>query len=242
MLLKQKTKKLFHGRYPYKITCKIIGISALRTAITNKNNLKISIEEMISLTNANYFNNYRSPSNKIDPMKLYHFILCAEDILKDKNIRSRIENNNIDFYVEDYQKFVDLQSKLQKFITVVTAPNNEQDLALLLGNKKVSICNAYPYQKYQYRITFKHMPEHSRFNFIKWLEKYENNQIYIPESVNLYLRGLQKYCSSIYCYVEDSKTLILVSMALSGYIQRTEEYVLRSSINNQSNQENLCPV
>jgi len=85
------------------------------------------------------------------------------------------------------------------------------------------------------------MPIKIRQELISWAEKYNNDDIYITPSTINHFKSIKKYhYGTHYFYVKDSKMIMLISMAASGYIRRTEEFVLRNSINTESNQELLC--
>jgi hypothetical protein len=84
------------------------------------------------------------------------------------------------------------------------------------------------------------MPPKVRNDLITWAEKYGNDDIYITESTRRHFKSLKYHDGTNYFYVKDSKMITLIAMAASGYIRRTDEYVVRNSINTESNQELIC--
>jgi hypothetical protein len=225
MLVKQKTNKLFYGKYPYKVTCRIQGAHYIRT---------------YGLT---YFQ-LHYPSIRVGREKisddLVEFITNAQHYIANEKIKKRIESYFIDFYLETESEYREVQTRLAKYLVRVVEPDNEEQLKTLLENKKYNLCNKLPHDKYRYKVTFKDMPPKVRNDLIAWAEQYNNEDIYVTESTRRHFKSLKYHCGSHYFYVKDSKMIILIAMAASGYIRRTDEYVVRNSINTESNQELLC--
>ncbi len=225
MLVKQKTNKLFYGKYPYKVTCRIQGAHYIRT---------------YGLT---YFQ-LHYPSIRVGREKisddLVEFITNAQHYIANEKIKKRIESYFIDFYLETESEYREVQTRLAKYLVRVVEPDNEEQLKTLLENKKYNLCNKLPHDKYRYKVTFKDMPPKVRNDLIAWAEQYNNEDIYVTESTRRHFKSLKYHCGSHYFYVKDSKMITLIAMAASGYIRRTDEYVVRNSINTESNQELLC--
>lgn len=217
-LLKLKTNKLFYGKWPYKVTCSINNASYLRTKTTNfiKNSPDYVRLSMYSKSTVSLIN-------------LKKFVSEAEEFLNDPAIKTRVEYKNIDFYIQDTVTFHYIQSKLKEYVTKISEPANENDLAILLENKKYNICNNFPYGKFRYKITFKDMPDHIRLNLINWAEKYSENDIHINKSTRIHFKGLKYKFGPHYFYVRDQQLVTMISIASSGYIRKTEEYVLRTA-------------
>lgn len=217
MLLKQKTHKLFYGKWPYKVSCRIIGAYLIRSY----GDLGLEQPEII-----------RSPS--IDTSNLIEFIKQAKEILRNNNIKRRITHHNIDFYVMSIDEFKSIQLKLKKYITSVSEPTNDDQLTILLENKKYTLCDRLPHDKYRYKITFKDMPFNIRNNLISWAEKYSIDDIYITRSTKNHFKSPKYHYGTHYFYVKDPKMITLITMAANGYVRRTDEFILRSSINTVS--------
>jgi hypothetical protein len=224
MLVKQKTNKLFYGKYPYKITCRIQGAHYIRT-------YGAKVIEFLYRTS--------HQQGKISN-DLMEFITHATHYLTDKNIKKRIEHNHIDFYLLNEQEFNNVQQKLKEYVVGITCPDNEEQLSALLENTKYTLCDRLPYDKYRYKVTFKDMPRKTRNDLIAWAERYNNDDIYITKSTRNHFKAIKYHHGAHYFYVKDSKMITLIAMAASGYIRRTDEYVVRNSINTESNQELIC--
>jgi len=225
MLLKQKTNKLFYSKWPYKISCFVQGAHLIR--IHGNGGLE-------------YPDNIRS--RHYDTSNVIEFIKKFKELLQDSSVKRRIDHNHIDFYVLTEDKFQSLQIKLKKYIVGITEPDSVEQLQTLLENKKYTLCDKLPHKKYRYKVTFKDMSPKIRNDLINWAEKYNNDDIYVPKSTKNHFKCVKHHYGAHYFYVKDSKMITLISLAAGGYIRRTDEYVIRNSINTENNQESLCQL
>jgi len=226
MLVKQKTNKLFYGKFPYKVTCRIQGAHYIRTYGANHFLFLYGYPRQL-------------PAGKISN-DLVEFVTNAQHYIANKNIKKRIEGYFIEFYLETESEYLEVQTRLAKYAVRVVEPDNEEQLKTLLENKKYNLCNKLPHDKYRYKVTFKEMPPKVRSNLLAWAERYNNDDIYITENTRRHFKSLKYHHGSHYFYIKDSKMITLIAMAASGYIRRTDEYVVRNSINTESNQELTC--
>ena len=226
MLVKQKTNKLFYSKYPYKITCRIEGAHYIRN---------YGVNHFLFL----YGYPRQLPAGKISN-DLVEFVTNAQHYITNEKIKKRIESCFIDFYLETESEYLALQTRLAKYAVRVVEPDNDEQLKTLLENKKYNLCNKLPHNKYRYKVTFKDMPAKVRNDLIAWAERYDNDDIYVTESTRRYFKSLKYHYGTHYFYIKDSKMITLIAMAASGYIRKTDEYVVRNSINTESNQELLC--
>lgn len=214
MLLKQQTNHLFYGKWPYKITCRIHRIWLIR-----------------NFKNSNY-DNFNTSLLMSENFDLKNFLTLAECYIRDETIKKRIERNNIDFYILDLTTFENVQKDLNKYITATSSPNNLEDLQIMLENCTSTLCTRLPHEKYRYKVVFKDMPAKTRNNLLQWAEKYNNDDIYITKSTKSHFRLSNHHYGTHYFYVKDKKMIILINLAASGYIRRTEEFILKTDINN----------
>jgi hypothetical protein len=179
------------------------------------------------------------PAGKITN-DLVEFVTNAQHYITNEKIKKRIESCFIDFYLETESEYLALQTRLAKYAVRVVEPDNDEQLKTLLENKKYNLCNKLPHNKYRYKVTFKDMPAKVRNDLIAWAERYDNDDIYVTESTRRHFKSLKYHYGTHYFYIKDSKMITLIAMAASGYIRKTDEYVVRNSINTESNQELLC--
>ena len=175
----------------------------------------------------------------IDTSNLKKFAKDSMEFFQNNNIKKRIERNDIDFYILTKQEADQLLQKLKNYVISITAPDDEE-LNTLLENTKYTLCDKLPHDKYRYKITFKDMPVKVRNDLIAWAERYTDNEIYITKSTRNHFKAVKYHYGTHYFYVRDSKMITLIAIAASGYVRRTDEYVVRNSINTESNQELLC--
>jgi hypothetical protein len=149
-----------------------------------------------------------------------------------RGIKIRAEYDTVNIFTKDYTLYQEIQNCLMSFVINVTEPDNADELKTLLDSNKLVICDRYPHNDYQYKLYFKHnMPINVRTTFYNWVKKYQNNQIYINKGTENYLVQDKNAWGEHYLYLKDKKMITLVLMAAQGYIRKTEEFVLRSSIN-----------
>lgn len=225
---KLKTNKLFYGKWLYRISTRvpggnlirIKGIDAVRQYCTgNKHPLDYGGYQSFL---------YRRVLSK--PLLLNYITLIEPYINRDIKIRAEYDTVNI--YVKDYNLYQDIQNQLMPFVVNITEPDNDEELNTLLDSNKTVLCNKYPHGDYQYKIYFKPVvPVAVRTTFYNWAKKYQNDQIYINKGTENYLTQGKNIWGEHCVYLKDKKMIFMVVMAAQGYVKKTEEFVLRSSIN-----------
>ncbi len=217
-LLKFQTNKLFYNKWPYKISCKIDGIHLLRFY-----NFKLNFLGVESLKY------YRGKIN-FDFEKLKFFCLIAQKFIEDKNIKKRIENKTINFYVLNEEMLNEIEHCLSDFIYSITSPSNYQELETLQSENNYIFCKNLPHKNYRFKVTFKEMPLNIRQNLINWAEKYNNDDIYINNSTKVHFKGIKYKYGTHYFYIKDKKMLSFIMLAASGYVRKTDEFIVRESL------------
>lgn len=228
--LKKTTNKLFYGSWPYKIKCRINGISLTRShniesIISHSESFKIALQNHI---NRSFY--------RVNHSELMEFLSIYKNYADLIDVKKRIEGNCISLYLKSYDLYQTTQKDFKKFLIEISEPENETDLQTLLEDKKYNLCNSLPHGKYRFKITFKEMPVKVRNDLIQWAEKYNNDEIFVTKSTRKHLKSAKYTYGSYYVYVKDPKMITLVAMAASGYIRRTDEFVLRPGINTDINQ------
>ena len=221
---KTKSSKLFYGKWPYTVICRVEGAWAIRYGSSYIKNV----------INGNEF------TRNINKSRLKTFVKLAEPFLID-TIKKRCESSICTFYCADLSIYDDMKDKLEEFIIEVVEPGNQEELDFLTNNtaKKV-VCNALPHKLYRYKISIKATtPPNIRTSFKSWIANYGEN-IKTSHSTDRWFTSLRNY-GQPFIYVKDSPMLSMVSMFLGGNISKIEEYVPRSSINTSIDQEQTCP-
>ena len=221
---KTKSSKLFYGKWPYKVICRVEGAWAIRYGISYIRDMVIG----------------KDFHRNVNKSKLKKFVKLAEPFLID-TIKKRCENNICTFYCADLAMYDDMKDKLEEFIVEVVEPGSQEELDLLTQNtaKKV-VCDALPHKLYRYKISIKATtPPNIRTSFKSWIANY-GEIIKTSNSTDRWFTSLRNY-GQPFIYVKDSPMLSMVSMFLGGNISKIEEYVPRSSINTSIDQEQTCP-
>lgn len=224
-LQKQKTNKLFFGKYPYKITCGIIGAYLIRNCGTSEILLENSpiVAKYIKLSSM-----YRIRTS-IDFLTLRNFTSIAKEFINESTIKTRFERNSLDLYVLDKDIYEHIQKVLNEYVVKLTEPADSIELEKLLENNKYNLCNNLPYGKYKYKIIFKeNIPINTRNNLITWAEKYSQEDIHIKESTKIHFKGIKYKYGIHYFYVKDYRMITMIHLVASDYIRKTEEFVIRT--------------
>ncbi len=220
--MKQITNRLFYNKWPYKIRCKIEGARVIKSLGVGPNGIK-----WYKLTGLH---------TRYNKQKLDIFYNVSKEFFSNPEVKTRVEYHSVDFYFLDAKSYEEAEKKLLNYVTYTWEPSNNEELKLLLDNKKIILCNKLPHDKYRYKIYFKEMKPSTRQNLISWAEKYNNNEIFITNATKIHFNNIKyKYCDH-YFYAQDNKILFMLEIAASGFIRKIEEFVLRNGINTENNQ------
>jgi hypothetical protein len=97
------------------------------------------------------------------------------------------------------------------------------------GHKK-RLCDDLPKGKYKYKLFFKtKFPQDKRLVFASWAAKYQD-KLEVGGVTEQWLNGKLHWTQSPFMYVEDEKTLSMVGMFISGYVQKVEDFIPRNTI------------
>jgi len=215
MLKKLKTDKLFYGKYPYKISTRLMGASSLRFM-----NLFKEIAQ-------------RVPGSRI---KYEDFDCFTKAFLKYGDIaKYRIEGNSINFFVTDKDTYDSILNDLAKYVVSKTEPESEIELNALNTKNKIVLCDAYPHGIYRYKVTFKADTDQLKKTLLSWHKTYPETTIkFSKQTIENLTYDKTFYWQYSFLYIQDEKFLSMLYLLGNGYIRRVEEYVLRSSINTVS--------
>lgn len=228
-LKKQKTNKLFFGVYPYKISTRVLGANLIR--IQGLNRIKNFC------TSTSYMALYK---REIDKSKLLNFVNIFESF-KDEHVKLRTEGDTANLFVKDIELYKKLQIAFSEYIVFVSEPENKKELQVLIDNKKYIICDELPKGRFKFRAILRSkMPVNVRKNLATWLLKYADQEIHLTTANLEALQDGKQWWRDCSIYVSDDKMLTLLALASAGYLRKTEEFVLRSSINNVTKGESSC--
>lgn len=222
--LKQKTSKLYYGKWPYKIACFLpkscmivrIGPSKFRPWIEQINNYK-------------HWSMNQTITNEMKE-SLVRFMDHVEPFLE-KDIQIRAEGSHFNIFCRDTLLRDRMVKALNEWITDVYGPESDEELAFMMSNSnKKIVCNKLPYEQYRYKVYLKSsMPMDSRNQFLSWILKYPDTTR-VSDTSQYWLNSKKYWMQSPFMYVEDDKTLAMIGLFLGSNIKKVEEFILRSSI------------
>lgn len=217
-----KTKKLFYNKWPFKIECRLKGSNYIA---------RIGSQRFIEwLDDPNGFH-FLDVKKGHDAIALKKFATIFSQF-EDKDIQVRGEGYHFSVFVKDEALLKELETKLKSWVYSITRPESDQELEFLISNSaKKTLCDRLPHEKYRYKVTLKeNTPLETRSKFVDWLGKYDD-RVRVSNSSKLWLYGEKMWVQAPFFYVETDKHLSMVLLYLGNHIRKTEEFILKTSIN-----------
>lgn len=214
-----KTNKLFYGKWLYKIETKTPGASLIK---------HWGFERVRSA--CEHGGNKFSGRTFTDAEKkhLSEYLKSIEPYFN-RELKTRVEHNTLNFFINDYQLYKDLSKVLEKWVVSLTEPVNETEARSLQEKSSTVLCNHLPHNKYQYRVYIKSMmPNHQRQQFKEWLSNYRD-KIHYSKSTEEWLNGKTYYSQSPFLYIEEQGLLLMIRLYLGSWVKKTHEFVLRNT-------------
>jgi len=166
-----------------------------------------------------------------DADKFLKFVNAVEPFLDRKEeIQIRVENSHLNLFCKDPSVLEEIDNALEQWIRKISGPTTQEELEFLLsnGHKKI-LCDTYPKDMYKYRVFFKNkFSPDKRSAFLIWANNY-GNKLLISETSRRWLMSQRYYAQDPFMYVIDDKMMSMVGLYLSGYVKKTEEFILREN-------------
>lgn len=166
-----------------------------------------------------------------DADKFLKFVNAIEPFLDRKEeVQIRVESSHLNLFCKDPSVLEEIDNALEQWIRKISGPTTKEELEFLLsnGHKKI-LCDTYPKDMYKYRVFFKsRFPEDKRSAFLIWANKY-GDKLLISESSVRWLKSHRHYVQDPFMYVIDDKMMSMIGLYLSGYVKKTEEFILREN-------------
>ena len=228
-----KTKKLFYGKWPYKIEIYVKGASRVHYSGPTT-----TLEWCLGKKQVSYWDNEYGfwgarHSAGIDKVELGKFAIAVTPFLEMKDtLKIRCEGGHLNFFTDSKDIVDQLKQALYPWIQAITAPGSDEELAFLLDNgRRKSICNRLPHSKYKFRVYLNtNFESTQRESFYQWLLKYDD-KVDFPGSTERWLTSVIYYTQDPFVYVENEKMLSMMLLYLGNHTKRVEEFILRDSIN-----------
>lgn len=211
------TKKLFYKKYPFKISAVVPGGSLIKRLGLNRVLAKDINTRWISYTPAEA-ENLRNFAVKLSPYL---------------NEKIRYEGPHVNIFLTDKTLFDEIKLELLPYIKEIWIPETDNTLNAMQSNNKIIVVNNLPHGIYTHRVTLKeNLPYDKKIKLIDWVEKYPNTAFKVSKTTESYLKSeTKKWVQNPFILIKDPKMLPLFILAAGDTIRRTEEYVLKDSIN-----------
>jgi hypothetical protein len=224
IIQKLKSSKLFFNKWPYKVECVQPGASRVIHSGVGL------CRQWCATGKGMRFSSY--DARIADTDKFSKFIDAVEPFLDRKeDIQIRVENSHFNLFCKDPSVLEEIDDAVSEWVKKISGPTTQEELEFLLsnGHKKI-LCDTYPKEMYKYRVFFKsRFPADKRSAFVTWADKY-GISLLISETSRRWLIGDRYYAQDPFMYVIDDKMLSMVGLYLSGYVKKTEEFILRENV------------
>ena len=220
---KLKSSKLFFNKWPYKVECIQAGASRVIHSGVGL------CRQWCGTGKGMRFTSYDPKITDAD--KFLKFVNAIEPFLDRKEeVQIRVESSHHNLFCKDPSVLEEIDNALEQWIRKISGPTTKEELEFLLsnGHKKI-LCDTYPKDMYKYRVFFKsRFPEDKRSAFLIWANKY-GDKLLISESSVRWLKSHRHYVQDPFMYVIDDKMMSMIGLYLSGYVKKTEEFILREN-------------
>lgn len=215
------TKKLYYGKWPYKIECRLPHASHV---------IRLGIPETIRWA-SNSRDYYWLDKKQADKKDMLNFAVTIEKFAS-QDIQIRSEGNHFNIFCKDKDLLDSMVLNLKKWVFRVVAPANDKEKDFLLDNsRRTVICNQLPFDKFQFKMFIKEsMSIDQREKFLNWIEKYPE-KIKISGTSYYWLKGSRMWMQDPFIHVLDEKMMSMILLYLGNHSKRINEFIPRSSIN-----------
>ncbi len=206
------TKKLFYGRWPYKVETSIQGAASV---------------------------NYLSRTHQCIDQPRKHEEWAAlwgtlSQFRKHPNVKIRVEGHRANFFTDSLDVLNTICDQLSSIVVAVHAPVSDAALSTLAQNKRLVIVNKLPHKSFTHKVTLKHTtPLHVKETLKNWIEKMPNGSIKTTHRFDAFLSWHRCY-SNPYFYIKEEKETSMLTLLVGSHIHSIEKFVLSSGINNVS--------
>jgi hypothetical protein len=217
MLKIKQTKRKFYGKWLYKATFSIYGISILRMFPRK------DLRSILLSDNTRYIYRTSVDRAKTNKDNIIKFLDIVESF-NDTSWASRIESNLIDFYTNDEESFNKMLTELDHIAVKASAPLKNKNI---LESTNFIPVSHLPHKKYRYKVYIKpHVfngDKESKTKYLNWVFL-QKEKILISDTVKNWFIKTNWNWDRRYIYVEDEGTLILLKMRNPEALGRIYEY------------------
>lgn len=219
MLKKKTTNRKFYGKWLYKVTLNVPGITVLRTK---------SLENVIDYIENQLFHNvhptysmmYKVQANEESIKRVCNFLLTTDITEWTK----RIESNSIDIYTNNKLLYKRISETLSDLVIHCYEPAND-----MLANESqyTIITKKLPHDRYRYKVYLRPhklaRDKSAKLEFIAWITA-QNDKISLSDSVKAWFISTDWNWDRRYVFVDNEQTLLLLKMRNCDAIGKVYEY------------------
>jgi len=219
MLKKKTTNRKFYGKWLYKVTLKVSGITILRTKSLEsvidyiENHLPYSTHPTHSMM-------HKVRANERTIKRVCNFLLTT-DITE---WAKRIESNSIDIYTNNKLLYKQISEVLSDLVVHCYEPAND-----MLANESqyTIITKKLPHNLYRYKVYLRPhklaRDKTAKTEFIAWITA-QNNKILLSDSVKAWFITTDWNWDRRYVFVDNEQTLLLLKIRNSDAVGKVYEY------------------
>lgn len=242
----QHTKKLFWGKYIYKVVLRIPKISVLRYGNLRQSFLTTlfnseTLEEWMAKGKMSYYypqdENIRAKKLLWNHrFELHKFVSLITKYKSEKvDIKFRFEGNTVSLCFNDQQVYDELIKSLSNVLDLISWPKNEHHRKFLVANPLTEIVNEYPYGVYTHKINlrgYKPLDKSTKENFADWIKNYPDFKV-TDASLKQIKKGF--IGNGKFIYSTNTKDVLLLQMFLGDNIKDITTYKLEREIDANTN-------
>jgi len=217
-----KTKKLYYNKWPIKVECRLNGASYIA---------RLGPTRFIEWCDDDSFPMGFDRRQGFDKPSLKKFANTFLEFAED-DLQVRGEGMHFNIFLKDTALLDKIEKKMSTWIFSINKPESDKEFEYLLAHssKKV-LCDNLPYEKYKFKVTLKeNIPLETKAKFLEWLLKYKDQALVSKSSLD-WLHHKKMWVQAPFFYVETDKHLSMVLLYLGSYVRKTQEFILKSSIN-----------
>lgn len=221
MIKPRYTRRKFYGKWLYKITVTVPGVSIFRSK---------SVSDIMLFCVSDQPDEPYSYSTKDKAYKNRKDILCLAELLNNwdnETWSKRIESNVMDIYTNDLEKYTEAGQRLSGLIIQKFEPNLNSIKDLNTSTNV--IVKKYPHKRYKHKVyLLPHKMDRDRAvrqQYLDWLES-QSPRILISDAVKIWFIKTYWNWDRRYVLVEDQQTLLMLKLRSSDVAGKVYDYVL----------------
>lgn len=222
---RNNTLRLYYGKWPYKVEINLRGAAMIKRWPLSKV-IEWCGHDEHSRRTYNY-GMYRD----VDPHQILKFVTAVGPIFDQYEHKLRTEYYSLNVYLDSEAAVTALEQAIPWCISSIYAPANQEELDLLLNNKRKIICDMLPHNGYKYKVTLKERtPMQTKLQFKTWCSNYNAEDVKFTPSTAKWLDHNKNYLQSPFFYLKDDKLLTMCRLFLGTNVRTVEEYIPRHTL------------